>query len=243
MFHWIVKLKGDQEQLQRGAEQLSAAKTRITKEDEDYHLTSPLFTEDLNHDEVVQWATQLLEVMKWRDRWISSTLPQVQVEEVYKLCDDGTRTVGASLSTVYSIHGPPPKCFEQFKAILEDPDEFEKVLSLFHKDKAVTWALRHWVEWAHDWRVLYCVLETVLLDLGGNKKAEELIKNKGWVDWKEVELFKQTSQFVSATGGEGRHGWGYKQGTPPQKPMSRSSAQQLVKRLLIEWLLYRLERC
>ena len=78
------------------------------------------------------------------------------------------------------------------------------------------------------WSELYLLFELVEAEIGGE------MHHRGWISAADADLFTHTANSYSALRSDGRHG--KDRGRPPPTPMSHSTANDLVRGLVLAWL-------
>ncbi|HXQ72429.1 MAG TPA: hypothetical protein VN844_18175 [Pyrinomonadaceae bacterium] len=240
MANWMIELGGERFDLQELIRIKSLPDIQVLEEDGRFYLTGSDFNSFIEARDVLTHARDTLRIINGIAQLEIQNWENVEVIGVARNEDNGTRTQflfpaairGRSrMSGNLTIIGPDgvPKSATQKYAL-------EGFLEIARKDSRVEKALRIYGSREHSWSNLYIIYEIIEADVGGKTQ----IISRGWATSKRIDLFKRTSNSVTATGDDARHG---KESTqPPPTPMQLFQANEMMERMLKEWLRTKLDR-
>jgi hypothetical protein len=216
MKEWLVRIGGDQFDLQELPALFNLPGATVLEEGGIYFLKSTTFNSLPNADEVLKTAIYLLEVVNGAAiLHLENFLPVRFQNTIIGIDQDGKRH---SFGFGYGTGRP----------ILKSAQKPAKVASWITKagqDKNVADALRYLCD--QNWVNLYKIFEIVQNDVGD-------IGKRGWVARKDINRFTQTAQSKETLGDAARHA--SKKFKPHPQPMSLQEAKHFIRTLLLNWL-------
>jgi hypothetical protein len=230
---WVVRLQGNNSDLQELSKSLNSAELCITEENDKFLLKSSSFNQLDDANEVKEKAEELLPLICGAARAAFRMRRQLVVDAVIKINDDGTRepinflsdtvypssstnlTITRNNGTVEEIHQADP--IPGWINIAQNDDNVAKVLRLMGKG-------------AIDWVGLYRIYDVIEHDVGG---IPNIVSN-GWTSRNQIERFRHTANSVGAIGDLARHG--VERTMPPPNPMSFSEAESFINTIIHNWL-------
>jgi len=231
---WAVCLSGDSSDLGMLAESFKGPEFAITKEGDEFLLTSPEFESLNDAGSIHQHSLKFVEIMNGAIRLALDSRKAVAVSAVYNRQKDGRRDVYIFPEPVVA------KCrvlatvtITRLDGTVETyhpADPVQDWMKIASSDGAVATALRLIGSGVSDWVNLYRIFEVVAADCGGVSGIE----SQGWATSKAMRLFKHTANSPGIIGTEARHG--AEQTTPPSKPMTLGEAKSLVFTIVQAWL-------
>ncbi len=233
MSEWLVRLKGDEFDLEALSARFQSTERSVRKEENGYHyLRSASFDSMTDNKAVRERALELIERMNGAAKFhLGEDFQPVEFDGIMQRADDGRRDQfiyldpietrsRVSLSTTIIKEGvatEPPQPSD-------DPDA---LVTLAEQDERVADALRFFAR--GDWVNLYKAWEVVGDAAGG---AHAIIAN-GWADRTEQGRFTGTAQSKDELGDDARHASGkYK---APKHPMTLDEARAFVKSVIEAW--------
>lgn len=234
MANWMIELGGERFDLQELLRIKSLPDIQVVEEDGRFYLTGSVFNSFIEARDVLNHARQTLRIINGIAQLEIQNWENVEVIGVARNEDNGTRTQflfpeairgRARMSGHLTVSGPDgvPKSAAQKHAL-------ESFLEIAGKDSEVEKALRIYGSREHSWSNLYIIYEIIEADVGGKT---QIIK-RGWATSNKITLFKRTANSVTAAGDDARHGKETEQ--PPPTPMQLFQANELIERMLKEWL-------
>lgn len=247
MAGWVVKLTGDDFDLNAVAKVATEPDCRVTKEDGAYYLASTDFAAMQEPGEVHALATTTLlprinGLMRLRNL---NALP-VSLDSVIRLNADGSRTharfivASAVLSGNSRITAEATVIGPDGVVVLSpEPAIFQSRFQLAQKHPAVADALKYWVACvpgdADFWINANKVFDIIRADVGNGNVGggTQRIENNGWATRADIEGFGEAANNPAVSGGKARHGHGW---TPKAPPMNEGEAVAFIQHLLDRWL-------
>ena len=108
----------------------------------------------------------------------------------------------------------------------------QDLLRLANEDEDVSRALRVFAQGTVRWSDLYHAFEIVQASVGGH------MFDAGWISRSDANLFSWTANSPAVIGEQARHG--HQRNDPPAAPMSEDAAVRLIRRLVKQWLDWKL---
>ncbi|MBI4302647.1 MAG: hypothetical protein HY664_08570 [Chloroflexi bacterium] len=237
MKKWLVRLKGEEFDLEDLATEIRSPSFNVAKENDYYYLTSLGFNSLTTADDVRAKATELIRVINGAASLTFAKFQGVEFDALTLIEPNGRRhnyiylaatltaraRVSATLTTVNS---------EGTEDLSQQPTEMESWVTLAMQERDVADCLHFFRD--GTWFSLYKVYEIVRDDSGRDDRR--IIRN-GWATKSELSRFRGTAQSQAALGVEARHA--SKRYKPPSEPMSISEARSLIRDLLRNWLVAR----
>jgi hypothetical protein len=234
MKNWLVRLVGDEFDLQELPELLASPNATVLKEDGQYYLKSTDFDTQTGASDILKIATQILEAVNGAAKLHLGSFRTVQIADIVEISTDGKRQHFVFLEgslharSKLTVSATVIKSNGTVEQESNHPTQIESWVALARHDKNVADALHFFNE--PNWFNLYKIYEIIKDDVCGEQK---IIQNS-WVTKTNIKLFTQTAQSRDVLGDNARHA--SKKYKPPQKPMSLPEAKSLIKILLQNWL-------
>ncbi len=219
---WQIGLIGETTDIELLETLLKGSQYEIIFEGDEFFLTLPDVPSDADSEEVKAAADRLIENINGAARLYYKRFGAIKYIKVSRVNDEGKRIGFGYLSVAprdYTLTAirPGDKTLIEWIDLAFTSDELSRALYLYGSLEP-------------SWKNLYMVLETVEDDFGG----QESLLNTNLIPKRELKLFKRTANSYRAIGSEARHGT--KTYTPPRNPMSLKSAQELISKLLRDWI-------
>jgi len=226
---WVVTLSGDVHTLEELLKVFNSPEICIQKDHDAFVLKSKDFADLISDDQVREHTTEILISLNGAAKLALGSCSPIKIEHISKIRDDGTRHVYISAtSSIMSSVTCSITIIHRDGTIEEDCPAAPVIhwMALSKRDEHVKRAL-HLIENDFEtWDGLYKVYEVIQEDVGN-------IPEKGWCTEAELKRFKQTANSPEALGVDARHG---KMIPAPPDPMSLSSAESFIRRLMSAWL-------
>ena len=218
---WLVRLKGEQFDLEDFPEIFCLPKTKVLKEGDSFYLESNEFNSLTSAKEVRERGRALIKLINVVTNFYRDKFPGISEDAIIRVEDDGKwqgylfleetikiRTKTKGKLTVISANGSEkgatqPSVLGSLLEIAQKDDVIAKSLSFYRDD---------------TWDSLYKVYEEIRADVGG-----KIIKN-GWASKSDISRFTQTAQLY-------RHAVSKKY-KPPAQPMTFLEARALIKSII-----------
>jgi len=222
MTEWFAKLVGDEHTLGLLAEYLAGAHNYVLKDTSTYYLKIADLPEDTEPTILQETARQFIDLLNGAAKLYFGQFNGVTSHTVLKIRDDGKKEGFGFLtlrdrSTAWTLPPLPDGTFETWMDKGINSDAIARALTLYGTLE-------------HNWKNLYMVLEVIIESIGGEV---ELAKT-GLISQDCLKAFKHTANSFRAIGREARHAKSNE--VPPSKPMSLKEAQDLIAKVLREWL-------
>jgi hypothetical protein len=228
-------LIGDQLALSQLAMSLTGSDINLTREGDEYLLSSDRFDGMNNDGEVFREAQKIVDALDAFSHLILNSVDSLRVCAVYQYDSRGGRgvtifpepavvycrvvdptvTIGRAGGSV-EVHHPADPVKELAMMALSCPEAAD-VCRLLSSGKL-------------DWVNLYRIIEIIAKDVG---KLDEIV-DRGWATAASIRSFKHTACSPTAVGLQARHG--AERTKPPSKPMSLGKARSLVRSIIEAWL-------
>lgn len=244
MDKWLVKLKGDDYDLQYLMERFKSPFLTIKQDKDSYYLKCNYFNQLNDVNEVYINASELVEKINMilkADLGVYS----LKIDDIEQV-ENQSRIIhtSADLRTTVRILS-----LERLNLNYDD------LIKFLYKNKVVEDAFTFYFL-DTNWFNLFKVWETIAYDVGINLKGDKEnynadqimgfgkgeIINKGWAEKNEVELFKCTAHNRKGAGREARHSIKEKINKHCKKILSSNEhmtlgeAQSLIKKILKNWI-------
>jgi hypothetical protein len=226
MPQWIFRLKGSVRYLEDLPAQFPSTVCHVAFEQGHYNLTSTKLDDITDPHDALVLVRNMLAMMCASVKLRFGFMPKVELGAVMRVEQDGSRSnlvfpegiesgLRVGIPTVGTAASPlPPMTAADMEAALHD-SKIEKVFRIL--------GFRE-----HTWENLSKVLEVIQSGVGGG------VTKAGWASKTELNRFTQTSNSAKAVGDDARHG--HQKFAPPEKPMSLEEANELVFRVLRQWM-------
>lgn len=232
---WAVCLSGDSSDLGMLAESFKGPEFAITKEEDEFLLTSQEFESLNDAGSIHQHALKFVGILNGAIRLALDSRKAVTVSAVYNHHRDGRRDVYIFPEPIVAKCRmlAPTVTVTRLDGTVETyhpADPVQDWMKIASSDGAAATALRLIGSGVSDWVNLYRIFDVVAADCGGVHG----IQSQGWATRRAMRLFQQTANSPGAIGTEARHG--AEQTTPPSKPMTLGEAKSLVFTIVQAWL-------
>lgn len=241
MTNWRIRVTGEQVDLAELPRLLTDPRAVVVQAGADFFLLSTDF-DDLTEPAAVRAAAEeLVARVSGALRLYTQTECRLTVDQVQRQQPDGTwqgfveltgnasgrASAHASLSG--GVEPPPgPSTVDRQLTLAASDRHGAKVLRLYHPGHTLIW------------ENLYRLYEVIEGAMGGTYKGQAAIVSAGWASEDDIKSFKYTANSVNAVGDLARHGVEplkyNKPGVTPPRQMPLTEAQQLVDRIVREWL-------
>lgn len=232
---WIVQLTGDPGDLAALAQSLTSDEIQVSREEEDYILTSTKFDAVREANNVLLKAKDIVAFLNGACRLVLDSVEPVGIGSVYRRREDGTREfhLFAEGGTIHLRASSPTVTLTRADGtteVMRPADLVNEWAMLAMSESAISDVLRFFGTGKLDWVNLYRIFEIITDDVGG---LDPIVGN-GWATRSSMRLFKQTANSPGAIGDEARHSVESTQ--PPPNPMSLSEARALVSAITHAWI-------
>lgn len=161
---------------------------------------------------------------------------KVEIKQTYLIDSFGRKNYFAFTDTRHIVQAAVNRFlqFTQSPDAALNADPYMKVMQLTEHNQRVSVALEAYSYTDSSWPELFVAYEAVVCDMAGTNE----IVDQGWATENELKRFRYTSQCSSVLGAQGRH---YNESfTPPPEPMSKHDAEVLIRKLIANWLEYKI---
>jgi hypothetical protein len=232
---WEVQLLGDPIDLRMLADSLTSAECQIVQSGNEYMLRAAQLELLDSAAFVRERAIALVTILSSFVRLRLSARKGISVgPAVYWVRPDGKRDTTVLVGTATSHARAMPITVVHGTQIHRPADAILPCIPLAQQCPVVAKALRLRDADDLEWVGLFRLYEVIQGDVGG------LIHQLGWATGNELELFGRTANNPASAGDKARHG--VVKHKPPHKPMSLAHARELVDRIMIAWLEWRVSR-
>lgn len=234
MKEWLVRLKGEEFDLQKLPTLLTSPEVTVIEEDGNYYLKSEDFNSMTDASHVLAASKPMLEAINGALQLYLGDFQIVKADGiVVGIGEDGKPHNYVVLSGSITCRGRVSASVTLVKpnGTVDSSQRSSKVeswIAVARQNKNVADAFRLFC--APTWFNLYKIYEIIRADVGGKKK----IIQKGWVTAPDIKRFTNTAQSPDVLGDDARHAT--QKDLPPKKPMSLSEAKSLIRILLKNWL-------
>ena len=224
MTEWLIKIKGDRNDLDLLQRFLRSGKYTVIHENASWFLKVHELTSDTTPREIRDAAISAIEIVNGAARLFYSKFQGVSSNvTVLTIMSDGSRQEFNFLNATAPDYN---------LTVFRDTDtRLTDWIALANNDQAVANALTLYGALELTWKNLYIVLEAVEDDIVGGESG---LINHNWVPKSQIKLFKTTANSFRALGRVARHGPNNKQ--PPQRPMTIQEARKLINNIVRKWL-------
>jgi len=233
MGKWLIRLKGEEFDLEDLPALLHFPELAVVEENGFYYLQSSEFELLTSADEVREQGIALIEILNGAAKLHRDNFQDVSEDGVIRVEDDGGRSHYVYLEGSLTIRSKvrPNLTVTTTNGIEKKDDRpttIETWIGIAREDKLVADALHFFRE---DTPFnLYKVYEIIRDDVGG----EHAMVKKGWVSKPELSRFTQTVQSRNVLGDHARHA--SEKYKPSAQPMSLSEAKLLIRGILLNWM-------
>ena len=230
---WLVRLKGEQFDLEDFPKLLRSPEVRVVEENGSFYLESSEFNSLTLAEEVRERGRALIKLINGVSKFNRNNFLGISEDGITRLEDDGKRHHHVFLEGTAKIR---TKVSAQLTVIAADgsekgatqPSALESLLEVAQKYNVVAKALSFYRD--GTWNSLYKAYETIRGDVCGK---HQIIKN-GWAVNSDINRFTQTVQSEAAIGDSARHT--SKKYKPPAQPTTLLEARELIKTILSRWV-------
>lgn len=226
---WVVTLSGSAHILEELSKVFNSPEICIQKDHDAFVLKSRNFADLISDDQVREHTTEILTSLNGAAKLALGSCSPIKIEDISKIRDDGTRHVYVSATSSVMASVTCSITITHADGTIEEfhpADPAIPWMALSKRDRHVKRAL-HLIENDFEtWYGLYKVYEVIQEDVGN-------IPERGWCTEAELKRFKRTANSPEALGVDARHG---KMIPAPPDPMSLSSAESFIRRLMSAWL-------
>lgn len=232
MKNWLVRLKGEEFDLEILPPLFHSTQLSIIKENGSYYLKSSDFDSLKLADGVRESAIAIIEILNGAMVLSNHNFHDISEEGVLLVEKNGKRCFNLYLEESIEIRSrvstkPKATTPDGIQQIAPQHSNIESWINLAKNDKTVADAL-HFLK-KGTWISLYKVYEIIKDDIGS-----DVIINSGFAKKTKLRRFTQTAQSRLALGDEARHA--SKKCKPPAKPMTFNEAKSFIGGILINWL-------
>lgn len=237
---WFFQLSGHDADLRALVEAFGDGDIRVSKEGDQYFLSSPRFEGFNDANEARDVALLVAAILNGTlSVGLNGTEP-VSVGNGYTRGADGKQayTLFAGLGE-FRLRGIPAGLTALLTGGKTQRDTGVPIQDwalLGLEDQAVAKVLRLNATPPLDWFDLYRILEIIADDVGGGSGRRGIteIESRGWMPHGSAKLLKWTAGSVDVLGSEARHG--VQHNDPPPNPMPIGEARKLVRMFTWPWL-------
>jgi len=236
MAKWLIRLTGEEFDLEDLPEIINSPDLVVLKRDEGYFLGSIDLDELASADEVRERGIALVKILNGAAKLHIDNFHPVAEAGVASIQQNGKlhMTIHVGITeiarakdkvsvTAFSADGSPKPV-----PPLGPGSQILKSAVLALKHESVADAIDFYRD--DNWISLYKAYEIVCDDLGSKHRLE----SSKWVPVAELSRFTQTAQSRAALGELARHA--SKSYKPPQNPMTLDEARSLIKRVILSWI-------
>lgn len=236
MENWLVRLKGEEFDLEILPPLLHSTKLSIIKENNSYYLKSSDFDSLKSADEVRESAIAIIKRLNGTMMLFNHNFHSISEDGVLLVEKNGKRCFHLYLEGSIKMRS---RVSANFKATTPngiqqiDPQysTVESWINLAKSDKIIADALHFFKK--GTWISFYKVYEIIKDDIG----SQQAIIKSGFVKKQKLKRFTQTAQSSLALGDEARHA--SKKCKPPAKPMTFDEAKSFIREFIISWFCFR----
>lgn len=239
MTKWLVRLQGDEHDLEALCERFDSPGWGITKENDGYYLKSSDFDSLIEADDVRSCATGLLASINGFAQIFLGQFEPVQQDGLVVLVNkDGTRQRYMAVSSEVKIRwrtSVSATSANGSPVTPQPPTEAEAWHTLVSKDRDVEDAL-YFFQQGTTWGSLRKVYEIIKEDFGQPSKIEKY----GWASKEEIERFKESANNPQISGHDAVHARSKR--TPRYSPMSLSEGRGFIHGVVRHYLQWKLNK-
>lgn len=249
MAQWMVRLAGDEFDLQTLSILYSEPAVRVAQNDGAYYLTSDTFASLAESSEVYAAATDLLQLINPLTPLRAANYEPVLVDSVVRLNENGSRTTTRIASGVVALIGSARLRGEGVvlgpdgqPVPSPEPGVAQARLKLALQDANIKRALTYWqrckpgdadvCQYANK---VYEVIREDMASGGHVGQGTETIKQQKWATRGEIDDFQAWANSPAISGEKARH-VDSRPTKPGITPLSDSEALAFIRRLFNYWL-------
>ena len=223
---WLVRLKGEQFDLEDFSKHLRLPVIKVVKrKDELFYLESSDFNSLTSPKEVLERGRELIKIINGAEKLKRDNFLGISEDVMILENDDGMQEGYIYPEEKFKIID---NYTDDSEKIVTHPNDLESLIEVAIKCKVVADALGFCQD--DTWICLYKAYEIIRDDVGGEL---QIIKN-GWSVKSAIKRFTQTAQSRDALGDSARHA--SKKYIPPAQPMTLMEARVLIKTILSRWV-------
>lgn len=226
MSRWLIRLQGEQLDLEEFPKWFPNGDVYAIKEDEGYYLTGPALDAKADADTVLTRAAQALNEYSAVVSLLWSAFRKPSIGQVIREDDAGKRSAYIFVSGIAAGRSKMSGVLVDAsgKAAAPSTTQAQDLLAASKRSSNLREALKVWADPIRTWGRLYRVMEEIERHFGKPVDQVGLCSNA------ELVRLRRTANTAESSGLDSRHASGLFK--PPSDPMSLEEATSLVGRLL-----------